>query len=528
MPTTIDFEAVSAGFSTSYSEDGFTLTSDIATSIPSQNQPFWSGKSFSNVTDGGYLLNNYSSDTVIVRNDNGQAFGASSIGIDGFNWTGFSGGGMARAGSSSVTFTFTGIRASDNMAFDWTASPTDMTEGFQNILLPPEFAAGLIELRWTVTGGTGWGAFDNLNVQLNRAPTVDALAFQATAGTTLERTFVGHDADGQALTYEIVGGQPEGVFLGDNGTFFVISDPNAGGSQAVTFQYRAFDGSEYSAPATVTVTVAPPPAGPDMKGTTRSDTLNGTSGGERMYGFNGDDKLYGNGGADKIYGGDGKDTMSGGDGHDLMSGQDGNDRLEGGMGNDTMTGDDDNDSLSGNDGNDLIFGGDDKDTIAGGAGNDSLSGGSDNDQFVFTQGFGKDVLYDFRPGHWEYDDHRNHDDDDNHHSSGGWYDWGYDNDHHGSSSASSSFWSSIFSYFGGYSSSSSSSSNSSSYWNNHREWDGGDTIRISPAAFGSFSDLMAHAKQTWYGTVITDDDGSSLTLVGVSLKSLHAEDFIFS
>jgi Ca2+-binding RTX toxin-like protein len=526
MPTTIDFQAVNAGFSTSYSEDRFTLTSDLNTSIPSQDKPLWSGKSFSNVTDGGYLLNNYSSDTLIVRNDDGKAFGATSIDIDGFAWSGF-GNNMARTGSSSVTFTFTGVRAADNFAFDWTAPATDLTEGFQTIVLPVEFSVGLSELRWTVTGGTGWGAFDNLNLQLNRAPTVDAISVSAVAGTTLERTFLGHDADNQALTYEIVGTQPEGVFLGDNGTFFVISDPNASGSQTVSFQYRAFDGSEYSAPATVSVSVAPPPPGPDIKGTSRADTLNGSSGADRMYGNGGDDKINGNGGADKAYGGDGKDTMSGGDGHDLMSGNDGNDRVDGGTGNDTLTGDDDNDTILGGEGNDLIFGGDDKDTITGGAGNDSLSGGSGNDQFVIGLGDGKDVVFDFRPGHWEYDDHRDHGNDNNHGgSSGGWYYWGDDNDHHGSSAGSS--WASILSNYFGYGGSSSSSYNSYSSYNNHREWEAGDTIRISPSVYGSFSDLMAHAKQTWYGVVVTDDDGSSLTLMGVNLRSLNAEDFLFS
>ncbi|WP_374577280.1 hypothetical protein [Phenylobacterium sp. J367] len=149
-------------------------------------------------------------------------------------------------------------------------------------------------------------------------------------------------------------------------------------------------------------------------------------------------------------------------------------------------------------GNDFVYGADGRDTILGGDGADTLTGGSDNDQFVFGNGFGNDVILDFNSGHWEkdgrYDRHRKNDDD-----RGDCRYW-RDDDH------DNHYW-----------------DRSGYRW----EWEAGDTIKISPSVFGSYEDLMDHARQTWYGVVITADDGSSLTLVGVSLKSLNSEDFIF-
>ena len=61
-------------------------------------------------------------------------------------------------------------------------------------------------------------------------------------------------------------------------------------------------------------------------------------------------------------------------------------RLIGASGDDTFNGDKGNDILIGNDG---------EDTLAGGKGSDRLTGGDDSDTFVFSAGFGKDVITDF-------------------------------------------------------------------------------------------------------------------------------------
>ena len=56
------------------------------------------------------------------------------------------------------------------------------------------------------------------------------------------------------------------------------------------------------------------------------------------------------------------------------------------------------DSLYGQDGDDLLVGGSGADELLGGAGNDTLFGGSGGDVFAFDDGFGQDVISDFRAG----------------------------------------------------------------------------------------------------------------------------------
>ena len=147
----------------------------------------------------------------------------------------------------------------------------------------------------------------------------------------------------------------------------------------------------------------------------------------------GDDYVLGNLGNDTLLGGDGNDyiwgeTDGGFNGIDLSGaspsvGVDGNDSISGGAGNDELFGDartlgpgaiGGNDVISGGDDNDLISGDGEylyaatggNDTIEGGAGNDLLwgdgvlddasTGGAD--VFVFKDGSGDDVIFDYESG----------------------------------------------------------------------------------------------------------------------------------
>lgn len=154
----------------------------------------------------------------------------------------------------------------------------------------------------------------------------------------------------------------------------------------------------------------------DIDGSSHADTLTGDAGDNRLSGQAGDDvldggggndNLQGGGGSDLLYGGDGNDTLNGGGGADLLEGGAGNDKLKGGGGNDTLDGGDGRDNLAGGNGNDLLLGagGNDRlnggkghDTLDGGQGNDTLIGGAGRDVFVFTDGFGNDVVKDFQSG----------------------------------------------------------------------------------------------------------------------------------
>lgn len=80
--------------------------------------------------------------------------------------------------------------------------------------------------------------------------------------------------------------------------------------------------------------------------------------------------------ADIIYGNGGDDTISGGNGNDLLVGGAGNDTISGGSGNDILYGDSGNDVLD------------------GGAGDDILKDSEGDDTFVFSKGYGHDVIMD--------------------------------------------------------------------------------------------------------------------------------------
>ena len=81
--------------------------------------------------------------------------------------------------------------------------------------------------------------------------------------------------------------------------------------------------------------------------------------------------------------------MEGGSGDDTLFGEGGNDTLFGGSGAD---------ALFGGQGDDSLVGGGGADTLDGGAGDDTLFSGFGADVFAFDDGFGQDVIQDFKPG----------------------------------------------------------------------------------------------------------------------------------
>jgi Ca2+-binding RTX toxin-like protein len=209
----------------------------------------------------------------------------------------------------------------------------------------------------------------------------------------------------------------------------------------------------------------------DSEAKTVSVTFSALPQGRDICGTRHSEALNGTAAGERIFAKGGNDRVYGNGGADTITGDSGNDTLDGGSGSDVLFGCGGKDVLLGGEGKDWLWGNDGRDTLTGGAGNDTLVGGDDNDRFVFGTGFGNDVLADFHSGHWECERER----------------WGH----------------------------------------SHNEWDGGDVIQFNPSVFGSFSDVMAHAQQTWYGTVITASDGSTLTLLGVLKSSLDSNDFVF-
>lgn len=79
-------------------------------------------------------------------------------------------------------------------------------------------------------------------------------------------------------------------------------------------------------------------------------------------------------------------------GDDVLYGSIAADTISGQGGNDQLLGLDGDDLLNGEAGNDTIVGGNGDDVIDGGAGNDALNGGAGNDTYVFSTGFGQDII----------------------------------------------------------------------------------------------------------------------------------------
>lgn len=133
-----------------------------------------------------------------------------------------------------------------------------------------------------------------------------------------------------------------------------------------------------------------------MQGRGGHDTIDGNAGNDTLQGGSGNDVLSGDAGRDILHGGVGFDTLKGGDAADVLRGNNGLDRLEGGSGNDQLWGDDQNDQLYGGSGFDVLYGGNGHDQLhgqlgldrmAGGNGNDRLFGGDQNDMLAGGTGF---------------------------------------------------------------------------------------------------------------------------------------------
>jgi len=127
----------------------------------------------------------------------------------------------------------------------------------------------------------------------------------------------------------------------------------------------------------------------NLTGSSFADTLIGDAEGNVLSGVAGDDQLFGEDGNDLLFAGFGDDRAEGGNGADLIRSGPGNDTLLGGEGNDTLgasnradllRGEGGDDLLLGSNGNDRLFGGDGADTLLGGNGRDTLSGDAGADR----------------------------------------------------------------------------------------------------------------------------------------------------
>ncbi|UWQ28112.1 CAP domain-containing protein [Leisingera sp. M523] len=160
----------------------------------------------------------------------------------------------------------------------------------------------------------------------------------------------------------------------------------------------------------------------------------------------------------------GNDTLTGSSGQDRLDGSEGRDKLNGKAGGDELNGGSGNDTLRGNNGADELNGGSGKDKLFGGRGKDTLDGGSGNDKLAGKGG------------------------------------------------------GDLFIFSGGDDTVSDFNPDAS-----------GERIDLGAATgITGFSDLMNnHTSQTNAGLLISDSDGDSLLLSGITEQELQASDFLF-
>ncbi len=195
------------------------------------------------------------------------------------------------------------------------------------------------------------------------------------------------------------------------------------------------------------------------------DTVTGGNGDDAFEGGAGNDTLKGGAGDDELWGGEGDDLVDGGSGDDALQGGLGDDVVKAGSGDDVVDGDDGDDEIDGGSGDDILVGGLGNDIILGGSGDDRIEGGAGDD--VLSGGSGHDAFV-FASG------------------------FGRDTITDFRTSGASS-----------------------------------DVLEFGTDIFADFASALAAADQIGSDVVFTVDADNALTLQGVQLSSLAADDFRF-
>ncbi len=341
-------------------------------------------------------------------------------------------------GGSLWTLTFNGL-ASNALVQD-----TARSIQFTNNSDTPDTTDRIVKFTGTGPDGGTNSSLQTISITaINDAPSLEkptAISYTNTVVndgfTSVTGELAATDADGDTLTYGIVGGTENGDgTISKISPYGVLTVDQASGAYAFKPNNAAMEALSQNEGVSFTVT-----ASDGLLTESRTLTVdilqNGTSGDDSLSGRLGDDKLSGGLGDDTIRGGAGDDSLFGGVGNDSLNGGVGADRLVGGNGDDIYTIDDPNDviiekvgegnadkvittlddyalpdkienldlgvgvhtgsgnqldnTIQGNNAGDDIDAGNGDDTIKGGTGQDSLTGGKGDDD-IFA-GAGNDLI----------------------------------------------------------------------------------------------------------------------------------------
>jgi VCBS repeat-containing protein len=321
------------------------------------------------------------------------------------------------------------------------------------------------------------GAGDDL---LDGGESIDTVSYaDDTAGVTVDLaagTAEGDDAGFDELVSieHVIGGAGDDVLKGDDG-----DNVFAGGAGDDVIDGRGgFDTLDLSgATGPVTVDVAAGTVSGAGLGSDRFMNIEKLLFGaadDIVLGGNGNDAFDGGAGNDSLKGGAGNDTLGGDAGQDTIDGGSGDDAVFGGLGNDTLKGGSGVDRLEGGEGDDVIDAGSGNDLLLGGAGNDTLDAGSGDDRI--EGGAGADLL------------------------TGG--------SGHDAFVFAAGFGKDVITDF-------------------RTTGASADVLEFDIDLFADFEDAMGSAAQIGADTVFSLDADTSVTLRGVQMTSLAADDFRF-
>lgn len=275
---------------------------------------------------------------------------------------------------------------------------------------------------------------------------------------------------------------------------------------------------------------------------------------ESINGSNFNDTIRGDNQANQVFGGDGNDVIEGRGGDDGLNGANGNDTIRGGAGNDFINGDfgplGGNDQLFGDEGDDLLDGGAGADLLDGGDGFDQANyysalaavtvdlsnltantGDAAGDSYVSIEFFGGSNFNDALRGSAQEEDFFGGDGNDTLEGRGGndQLNGGIGNDL----------------IIGGTGDDFLIGDGQTPTGNDtfvYADGDGADTIGDFTAGAGSqdkidltgvagvydLAGVLARANESGGSTLIDFGDGNSITLNGVAIANLHADDFLFA